>query len=147
MAPWLMQWISTVPGFNNFWGAAASVGGGVAGAASGVVTGGLIFIINRMPPGGGFPVQVHDAATYFGHTLAYVNFILPVDALVWCLSIVFLVKMILWAFHIALVIVNFLRGVPTQPFVWQTDTTTITPKGSRAVSVISSRRRIGGGGW
>jgi len=88
-------------------------------AATGVVTGGLVLILNRLPPGGGFPTQVHDAALYFGHALAYVNFILPVDALVWCISIVLLVKMTLWAFHIAMVVLNFLRGVPTAPYRWE----------------------------
>jgi len=114
------NWITNVPGLNDFWDAAAIVGGNTVGAASGIVTGGLVLLLNRLPPGGNFPDQVHEAALYFGNALSFVNFILPVDALVWCISLVLLVKMTLWAFHIGRVVLNFLRGIPTNSYQWET---------------------------
>jgi len=64
-----------------------------------------------LPDGGTLPDVFHTSAQYFGNTLMTVNFILPVDTLIYCMSLVLSVKLALFGFHIIRVIVSFTRGV------------------------------------
>lgn len=73
-------------------------------------------LISRMPDGGTLPDGVHEAAIYFGNTLAKVNFILPVDVLIACLAVILSLKITLFGFHVALWIANFIRGIATAPY-------------------------------
>jgi len=68
-------------------------------------------IFGFLPLGGGLPQVIHDAFIYFGNTLATVNFILPVPTLIFCMSLIFSVKIALWSFHVIRLIISFARGV------------------------------------
>jgi len=45
-------------------------------------------VINAFPLGGVFPTSFHAAAQYFGNALASVNFVVPVGALMTCITLV-----------------------------------------------------------
>jgi len=68
-------------------------------------------LFNFLPLGGGFPQVIHDAFIYFGNTLASVNFFLPVPTLIFCMSLIFSVKVTLWSFHLVRAVISFARGV------------------------------------
>jgi len=85
---------------------------GVFGGESAVTTI-LGFVASGLPDGGGLPNGVHQAALFFGATLSKVNFILPVDVLMSCLVIIMSLKITLYAVHIGLTIVRFIRGIPS----------------------------------
>lgn len=74
------------------------------------------FLIEFLPDAAGFPTGVHTAAVYFGAMLSKVSFIFPVDTLFTCLVLILTLKIGLYAFHIMLLIVNWIRGVPTQRY-------------------------------
>lgn len=73
-------------------------------------------LFDFMPDGGGFPAIFHEAAIYFGNCLQSVAFMVPVEALVQCLTISMSVLFTLAAFHIVRIVVNFVRGIPTDPY-------------------------------
>jgi len=87
------------------------VGGFTSGFAH-VIAG----IFSFLPQGGTLPQVFHDAALYFGNMLATVNWILPVDALIYCLTFILWVKIVLWAFHIVRFFYGLVRGVSFSPF-------------------------------
>jgi len=69
-----------------------------------------------LPMGGGLPTVIHQGAQYFGSTLATVNFFLPVSTLVYCMTLVFSVKVALWAFHFLRTVLSFGRGIGSNNF-------------------------------
>jgi len=83
--------------------------GGVLGQ---IFLGILIFL----PSGGALPQVFHDASQYFGNALATVNFFFPVSTLVYCMTLVFSVKIALWSIHLIRIVVGFVRGVSTERY-------------------------------
>jgi len=79
------------------------------GAFSGVLT----VILYILPNGGTFPQEFHDAALYFGSSLATINWYIPIDAFITCLMTVLLVKVSLFLVHIIRTGINFVRGIET----------------------------------
>jgi len=63
-----------------------------------------------LPDGGKLPLVFHQASQYFGNSLATINFIFPVSTLVYCMTLVFSIKVALWSLHIIRIVISFARG-------------------------------------
>jgi len=96
-------------------------------------------IVNQLPEGGNFPAVFHESALYFGNSLQSVAFFLPLDALVYCLTLSLNVFFALWSFHVIRVVVNFVRGLSTERF---STTETYTESGGRSSFRISTSRHF-----
>lgn len=106
----LLNFIQTVSaGMGNIMSNTLLAGGTVSSTIYEV----FAFATQKLPDGGQLPDGVHQAAIYFGNTLAKVNFIVPVDVLVSCLVIILSLKITLFGFHIVMWILNFIRGIAT----------------------------------
>jgi len=90
---------------------------GLLGSAAGLAWANILAFL---PDGGLLPQEYHNAAIYFGNSLQKVSFIVPVDTLINCLTLIVAVKMSLWSFHILRVMISFVRGVPVERFSWNT---------------------------
>jgi len=69
-----------------------------------------------LPDGGLLPPAFHASAVYFGNALQTVSWLVPTEALIYCLSTIFTIKITLWIFHISRVAISFVRGVPVDRF-------------------------------
>lgn len=98
--------------YNQIGASLSSIGGFLGSSAATVWTGILFFL----PDGGTFPAVFHTSSQYMGNSLATVNFILPVDVLVYCMTLVLSVKIALWSFHVVRVVAGFVRGIPVDRF-------------------------------
>lgn len=74
-------------------------------------------LILQLPAGGDFPAPVHSAAVYFGHSLASVNFIFPVDTLVTIMLIGYNMTIVLLVFYFIRFVFLTIRGVNTNRFI------------------------------
>jgi len=88
----------------------------LTGAVGSVAGGMTMNLMSGLPPGGTFPAVYHNSAVYFGNALQSVAFIMPVEAIITCLTLALTVKMTLWGFHVARWVANFVRGIPTSNY-------------------------------
>lgn len=98
--------------WSEFTAGASAIGNVLGSVAAHTVINLLYFF----PDGGTMPTAFHDAAIYFGNALQTVAWLVPIPTLIYCMTFAFGVKLTLWSFHVVRVIVNFVRGVPTEPF-------------------------------
>jgi len=90
--------------------------GGLTDWLQGLLGGIFTQLITALPQGGNFPPEFHTAAIYFGNSLQSVAFMLPVDALVYCLVFSFGTLFILFSFHVMRSVLNFVRGINTERY-------------------------------
>lgn len=94
------------------------IAGDTIGWFSGAPAVAIYGIFKLMPDGGGLPSQIHDAAIFFGNTLSSVSWMLPVSALIQCLSLIIAVKLLLWTFYLSKSVLAFVRGIPVEKYSW-----------------------------
>lgn len=71
----------------------------------------LTAFLSFLPGGGGFPSEIHSAASLLGGYAASLNAFLPVDTLFYILLSVISLRLIVFVFSAILTVVGFIRGV------------------------------------
>lgn len=58
----------------------------------------LAFLINLFPTGTGFPTEVHSAFGTLGGYVGLIDVLVPVQTLLWCLTLIFGIEIAIFGF-------------------------------------------------